>query len=107
MAYYPIYQTMVIVASLHCRSGKILMYGWTMSYKWGHPVTTLPVTKGTIRHTHRMTEILRIKAATNPCIRAQHHSVSLERYVMARLTMGKERPADAPTGLARPSPCSL
>eukprot|EP00965_Chrysotila_dentata_P009517 310090-Pleurochrysis_carterae.AAC.2 len=24
------------------------MYGWTMSYKWGHPVATLPVTNGTI-----------------------------------------------------------
>eukprot|EP00965_Chrysotila_dentata_P182106 6013347-Pleurochrysis_carterae.AAC.1 len=31
-----------------------------MSYKWGHPVATLPVTIGTVRHTRRMTEILRI-----------------------------------------------
>eukprot|EP00965_Chrysotila_dentata_P257649 6212955-Pleurochrysis_carterae.AAC.1 len=36
------------------------MYGWTMSYNWGHPVATLPVTNGTIRHTRTMTEILRI-----------------------------------------------
>eukprot|EP00965_Chrysotila_dentata_P022446 743213-Pleurochrysis_carterae.AAC.1 len=36
------------------------MNGWTMSYKWGHPVATLAVTNGTIRQTHRMTEILRI-----------------------------------------------
>eukprot|EP00965_Chrysotila_dentata_P005507 181094-Pleurochrysis_carterae.AAC.2 len=26
---------------------------WTMMCKWGHPVATLPVTKGTIRHTCR------------------------------------------------------
>eukprot|EP00965_Chrysotila_dentata_P131498 4346942-Pleurochrysis_carterae.AAC.1 len=31
-----------------------------MSYKWGHPVATLPVTNGTIHHTRRITEILRI-----------------------------------------------
>eukprot|EP00965_Chrysotila_dentata_P066266 2193188-Pleurochrysis_carterae.AAC.2 len=31
-----------------------------MSYKWGHPLATLPVTNGTIRHTRRMIEILRI-----------------------------------------------
>eukprot|EP00965_Chrysotila_dentata_P263459 6214835-Pleurochrysis_carterae.AAC.2 len=54
--------TMFIVASLHYRPGRILMYGWTMSYKWGHPVATLPVTNGTIPHTRRMTEILRIKS---------------------------------------------
>ena len=51
---------MFIMASLHYRSGRILMYGWTMSNKWGHPVATLPVTNGTIRHIRRMTEILRI-----------------------------------------------
>eukprot|EP00965_Chrysotila_dentata_P146507 4837096-Pleurochrysis_carterae.AAC.1 len=39
---------MAIVASLHYRLGRILMYGWTMPYKWGHPVATLPVTNGTI-----------------------------------------------------------
>eukprot|EP00965_Chrysotila_dentata_P091351 3015909-Pleurochrysis_carterae.AAC.1 len=33
-----------------------------MSHKWGHPVATLPVTNGTIRHIRRMTEILRITA---------------------------------------------
>jgi len=45
------------------------MYGWTMSYKWGHPVATLPVTNGTIRHTHSMTEILRIssRVASESC----------------------------------------
>eukprot|EP00965_Chrysotila_dentata_P139967 4627507-Pleurochrysis_carterae.AAC.1 len=31
-----------------------------MSYKWGHPVATFPVTNRTIRHTRRITEILRI-----------------------------------------------
>eukprot|EP00965_Chrysotila_dentata_P124103 4101718-Pleurochrysis_carterae.AAC.1 len=51
---------MFIVASLYYRSSRILIYGWTMSYKWGHPVATLPVTNVTIRHTRRMTEILRI-----------------------------------------------
>eukprot|EP00965_Chrysotila_dentata_P222448 6192978-Pleurochrysis_carterae.AAC.1 len=37
---------MLIVASLHYRSGRILMYGWTMMCKWGHPVpvATLPAT---------------------------------------------------------------
>eukprot|EP00965_Chrysotila_dentata_P056660 1879649-Pleurochrysis_carterae.AAC.1 len=38
-----------------------------MSYKWGHPVATLPVTNGTIRcHTRRMTEILRITYHLRP-----------------------------------------
>eukprot|EP00965_Chrysotila_dentata_P222253 6192853-Pleurochrysis_carterae.AAC.1 len=36
------------------------MYRWTVPYKWGHPAATFPVTNGTIRHTHRMTEILRL-----------------------------------------------
>eukprot|EP00965_Chrysotila_dentata_P167890 5543997-Pleurochrysis_carterae.AAC.1 len=36
-----------------------------MSYKWGRPVATLPVTNGTIRHTRRMTEILRINIYTD------------------------------------------
>eukprot|EP00965_Chrysotila_dentata_P007592 247259-Pleurochrysis_carterae.AAC.2 len=31
-------------------------------YKWGHPVATLAVTNGTIRHTCRITEILRSRA---------------------------------------------
>eukprot|EP00965_Chrysotila_dentata_P005715 188151-Pleurochrysis_carterae.AAC.2 len=51
---------MFIVASLYYGSGRILMYGWTLSYKWGHPVATFPVTNGTIRHIRRMTDILRI-----------------------------------------------
>eukprot|EP00965_Chrysotila_dentata_P097116 3209934-Pleurochrysis_carterae.AAC.2 len=51
---------MFVVASLHYRSSRILMYGWTMSYKWGHPIATLAVTNGTIRQTHRMKEIMRI-----------------------------------------------
>eukprot|EP00965_Chrysotila_dentata_P084278 2783164-Pleurochrysis_carterae.AAC.3 len=50
----------VIVASLYYRSGRILMYGWTIPYKWGHPVATLPVTNKTIRHIRRITGILRI-----------------------------------------------
>eukprot|EP00965_Chrysotila_dentata_P035836 1192347-Pleurochrysis_carterae.AAC.1 len=37
------------------------MHGWTMLCKWGNPVATLPMTNGTIRHTRRKTEILRIK----------------------------------------------
>eukprot|EP00965_Chrysotila_dentata_P255373 6212196-Pleurochrysis_carterae.AAC.2 len=36
-----------------------------MSYKWGHPVATLPVTNGTIRHIRRMTEILRITSPSS------------------------------------------
>eukprot|EP00965_Chrysotila_dentata_P228698 6196756-Pleurochrysis_carterae.AAC.3 len=40
------------------------MCGWTMLCKLGHPVNTLPVTNGTIRHTRRMTEILRFKRCT-------------------------------------------
>eukprot|EP00965_Chrysotila_dentata_P228842 6196832-Pleurochrysis_carterae.AAC.3 len=30
------------MASLHYRSGSIFVSGWTMMYKWGHPVATLP-----------------------------------------------------------------
>eukprot|EP00965_Chrysotila_dentata_P135123 4468058-Pleurochrysis_carterae.AAC.1 len=48
------------------------MYGWTMLYKWGHPVATLQMTNGTIRHNRRMTEILQIIApspGTNPLCR--------------------------------------
>eukprot|EP00965_Chrysotila_dentata_P124009 4099030-Pleurochrysis_carterae.AAC.1 len=48
------------------------MYGWTVPYKWGHPVAIFPVTNGTIRHTRRMTEILRIITpfpGTNPICR--------------------------------------
>eukprot|EP00965_Chrysotila_dentata_P198142 6178615-Pleurochrysis_carterae.AAC.2 len=51
---------MLIVASLHYRSSRMLMFGWTMSYKRGHPVATLQMTNGTIRHPRRLTEILRI-----------------------------------------------
>eukprot|EP00965_Chrysotila_dentata_P036979 1230954-Pleurochrysis_carterae.AAC.1 len=39
-----------------------------MPCKWDHPVATLPVTNGTIRHTRRMTEILRIKLRAFACI---------------------------------------
>eukprot|EP00965_Chrysotila_dentata_P228511 6196643-Pleurochrysis_carterae.AAC.1 len=39
--------TMLMVAFLHNRSGKILIFGWTMSCKWG--VATFPTTNGTIR----------------------------------------------------------
>eukprot|EP00965_Chrysotila_dentata_P084325 2784717-Pleurochrysis_carterae.AAC.1 len=46
-----------LLASLHYRSSRILIIGWTMSYKWAHPVATLPVTNGTIRHSCRLTEI--------------------------------------------------
>eukprot|EP00965_Chrysotila_dentata_P258960 6213409-Pleurochrysis_carterae.AAC.1 len=45
-------------ASRACSCG-IIVQGWTMSYKWGHPVATLPVTNGTIRHIRRVTEMLR------------------------------------------------
>eukprot|EP00965_Chrysotila_dentata_P239214 6202970-Pleurochrysis_carterae.AAC.1 len=67
---------MFLVASLHYRSGRILMYGWTMLYKWGHPVVTLPATNGTIRYTRRMTEIMRIitpSSGTNPICRDVGH----------------------------------
>eukprot|EP00965_Chrysotila_dentata_P253894 6211494-Pleurochrysis_carterae.AAC.4 len=30
--------TIFIVASLHHRSGSILVFGWTVTYKWGHLV---------------------------------------------------------------------
>eukprot|EP00965_Chrysotila_dentata_P046577 1547421-Pleurochrysis_carterae.AAC.1 len=33
--------TMFIVASLHYRSGRISIFGWTMTCKWGHPVANL------------------------------------------------------------------
>eukprot|EP00965_Chrysotila_dentata_P241097 6204089-Pleurochrysis_carterae.AAC.2 len=36
------------------------MYGWTMSYKWGHPIAALPVTSGTILRICKMTEIMQI-----------------------------------------------
>eukprot|EP00965_Chrysotila_dentata_P041201 1367171-Pleurochrysis_carterae.AAC.1 len=44
------------------------MYGWTMPYKWGHSVATLPVTNGTVRHTRRMTELLRINWYFEPIL---------------------------------------
>eukprot|EP00965_Chrysotila_dentata_P224193 6194033-Pleurochrysis_carterae.AAC.4 len=31
-----------------------------ISLKWSHPIATLPVTNGIIRHIRKMTEILRI-----------------------------------------------
>eukprot|EP00965_Chrysotila_dentata_P228679 6196744-Pleurochrysis_carterae.AAC.1 len=34
------------MASLHYRSGRVLTFGWTMMYKWGHPVSTLPSVGG-------------------------------------------------------------
>eukprot|EP00965_Chrysotila_dentata_P245418 6206546-Pleurochrysis_carterae.AAC.5 len=34
--------------------------------EWGHHVATLPVTNGTIRHTRRMTKILRITLPAEP-----------------------------------------
>eukprot|EP00965_Chrysotila_dentata_P149082 4923730-Pleurochrysis_carterae.AAC.14 len=37
---------MFIVASLHYRSDRILLIGWTMRYKWGHAVATLPSDEG-------------------------------------------------------------
>eukprot|EP00965_Chrysotila_dentata_P252755 6210856-Pleurochrysis_carterae.AAC.1 len=37
---------MFIVASLHCRSGTISIFGWTMTCKLGHPVATLPSDEG-------------------------------------------------------------
>eukprot|EP00965_Chrysotila_dentata_P200851 6180214-Pleurochrysis_carterae.AAC.2 len=46
--------------SLHDRPGRILVNGWTMLCKWGHPVATYPVTNVDLHHTRRMTEILRI-----------------------------------------------
>eukprot|EP00965_Chrysotila_dentata_P117821 3893548-Pleurochrysis_carterae.AAC.1 len=30
------------LASLHYRSGEVSKFGWTMKYKWGHPVATFP-----------------------------------------------------------------
>eukprot|EP00965_Chrysotila_dentata_P139517 4612860-Pleurochrysis_carterae.AAC.5 len=38
--------TVCIVASLRYRSGRILIFGWTMMYKWGHPAATLPSDEG-------------------------------------------------------------
>eukprot|EP00965_Chrysotila_dentata_P211376 6186432-Pleurochrysis_carterae.AAC.1 len=32
---------MFIVASLHYRSARVSIFGWTMKYKWGKPVATL------------------------------------------------------------------
>eukprot|EP00965_Chrysotila_dentata_P206550 6183595-Pleurochrysis_carterae.AAC.3 len=37
---------MFAVASLHCRSGRILLFGWTILYKRGHPVASLPSGEG-------------------------------------------------------------
>eukprot|EP00965_Chrysotila_dentata_P048366 1604432-Pleurochrysis_carterae.AAC.1 len=37
---------MFIVASLHHSSSRILVFGWTMMYMWGHPVATLPSDEG-------------------------------------------------------------
>eukprot|EP00965_Chrysotila_dentata_P057638 1911161-Pleurochrysis_carterae.AAC.1 len=44
-------KTLFIVASLHCRAGRMLMCGWSMLCKWGYHVGPLPVTTGTIRQT--------------------------------------------------------
>eukprot|EP00965_Chrysotila_dentata_P108298 3577042-Pleurochrysis_carterae.AAC.1 len=51
------------------------MYGWTMLCKWGHPVATLPVTDGIIRHTRRMTEFCESSASKPParCAGSCHH----------------------------------
>eukprot|EP00965_Chrysotila_dentata_P209676 6185435-Pleurochrysis_carterae.AAC.2 len=42
--------------------------------KWRHPVTvaTFSVTDGTIRHTHRITEILRIKCSYSKRVAARN-----------------------------------
>eukprot|EP00965_Chrysotila_dentata_P154886 5118284-Pleurochrysis_carterae.AAC.1 len=70
---------MFIVASLHYHLGGILMYGWTMPWKWGNPVATLLVTNKTIRNTRRMTEVPRINITALCCgctlvvrLRARH-----------------------------------
>eukprot|EP00965_Chrysotila_dentata_P073800 2437846-Pleurochrysis_carterae.AAC.3 len=48
-------QIIIIMASLHDRSGRLLIIGRTMMYKWGHPVVTLLATNGPIRrNVHRM-----------------------------------------------------
>eukprot|EP00965_Chrysotila_dentata_P243515 6205454-Pleurochrysis_carterae.AAC.2 len=70
--YHQLCQTMFIMASIHYRSGRVLICGWTMLCKWGHPVATLPVAKVTIRHIHVVTEILRNitpSLGTNPLCR--------------------------------------
>eukprot|EP00965_Chrysotila_dentata_P049357 1635657-Pleurochrysis_carterae.AAC.1 len=39
------------VSSLHYRSGRIVVFGWTMMYKRGHPVATLPSDGGDYKKT--------------------------------------------------------
>eukprot|EP00965_Chrysotila_dentata_P255879 6212366-Pleurochrysis_carterae.AAC.1 len=34
------------MASLHYRSGRVLIFGWTMMCKWDHPVATLSSDEG-------------------------------------------------------------
>eukprot|EP00965_Chrysotila_dentata_P112559 3720454-Pleurochrysis_carterae.AAC.1 len=34
------------MASLHYRLGRISILGWTMMYKWSHPVATSPSDEG-------------------------------------------------------------
>eukprot|EP00965_Chrysotila_dentata_P091607 3024558-Pleurochrysis_carterae.AAC.1 len=48
------------------------MHAWTMPYKWGHPVVTLPLTIWTI--TRRMTGVLRI----NDRHSQRHHTAEVQ-----------------------------
>eukprot|EP00965_Chrysotila_dentata_P185932 6139011-Pleurochrysis_carterae.AAC.1 len=65
-----------------------------MSYKWGHPVATLPITYGTIRHIRRMTEILQIITpfpGTNPICRVL---IPTPRAPMRRAAEFRSQPPD-------------
>eukprot|EP00965_Chrysotila_dentata_P199090 6179173-Pleurochrysis_carterae.AAC.2 len=57
----------VVVSAAAIGACRILVGGWTMMFKWGHPVATLPVTNGTIIHIHRITKVLRITTHTVMC----------------------------------------
>eukprot|EP00965_Chrysotila_dentata_P221194 6192248-Pleurochrysis_carterae.AAC.1 len=45
----PSIQSIFEVASLHYRSGRISIFGWTVMHKRDHSVATLPATNGAIR----------------------------------------------------------
>eukprot|EP00965_Chrysotila_dentata_P073483 2427219-Pleurochrysis_carterae.AAC.4 len=63
-------------------SCRILNCEWTVLYEWGHPVATLPVTNGTIRHIHRIMGILRINCRVSHYSTLGRESVSKSKILI-------------------------
>eukprot|EP00965_Chrysotila_dentata_P122337 4043955-Pleurochrysis_carterae.AAC.1 len=79
------------------------MYGWTMLFKWGHPVATFPVMNRSIRHIRKMMVILRIitsSPGTNPICRvpisatSRTNSAPTALYSNERAAGFRARPPD-------------